>query len=69
MGFQMKLNKWLDEKYVNTAIMGFPSNNFEEKTLKKYDPEFYKSRVSKRKRKTDKNGLPMEPFVFLPRST
>ena len=66
-----KSNKFMKNKdgsITNSTVTGRPSNEFEERVIKKEYPAFYKKRVTKRKKRTDKDGLPIEPYVFLPRS-
>lgn len=52
----------------NDRLIGIPANFFEENFLKHHYPTFYKMKVKKRKRKTDKKGLPESPYVYLPRT-
>jgi hypothetical protein len=63
----MKISQWIEEKIDNMHLIGFPSTHYEDATIKAMDPKFYKERVSKRKKRFDKKGLPIEPYVWMQR--
>jgi len=52
----------------NASVLGIPANFYEENFIKRYYPAFYKLKVKRRKRKYDKKGLPINPYVYFPKS-